>query len=46
LGIPASDGGEMLVLQGAASFRLWWGIEPSLSSMRGALEAARRREVR
>jgi shikimate 5-dehydrogenase len=35
----------MLVLQGAESFRLWWGIEPSVSAMRGALEVARRRGV-
>jgi len=43
LGIPAADGGEMLVLQGAESFRLWWGIEPSLTEMRGALQAARQK---
>jgi shikimate dehydrogenase len=45
IGIPAADGGEMLVLQGAESFRLWWGIEPSVSAMRGAREVARRRGV-
>lgn len=44
LGIPAADGGEMLLLQGAASYRLWWGKEPSLEAMRRALDAARRRE--
>jgi shikimate dehydrogenase len=43
LGIHAADGGEMLVLQGAASFRIWWGSDPSLSAMRDALDAARRR---
>ena len=25
LGIPAIDGGEMLVHQGAVSFERWWG---------------------
>lgn len=42
LGIPAADGGEMLILQGAESFRLWWDRQPSLSVMRGALEEARK----
>ena len=40
-GIPAMDGGEMLLRQGAAAFQLWWGREASLSAMREALERAR-----
>jgi shikimate dehydrogenase len=34
------DGLEVLVLQGAASFRLWTGIEPPVEVMRGALRSA------
>ncbi len=41
-GIPAMDGGEMLLRQGAAAFELWWGREAPLSAMREALERARR----
>ena len=40
-GIPAMDGGEMLLRQGAAAFELWWGREAPLSAMREALERAR-----
>lgn len=40
-GIPAMDGGEMLLRQGAAAFELWWGREAPLSAMRAALERAR-----
>jgi shikimate dehydrogenase len=41
LGIPAADGGEMLLFQGASSFRRWWGVEAPLEVMRGALAEAR-----
>jgi shikimate dehydrogenase len=41
LGIPAADGGEMLVRQGAEAFRLWWGRPAPLDVMREALAAAR-----
>lgn len=40
-GIPAMDGGEMLLRQGAAAFERWWGREAPLSAMREALERAR-----
>ena len=40
-GIPAMDGGEMLLRQGAAAFELWWGREAPLSAMREALKRAR-----
>lgn len=36
-GIPAADGREMLLQQGAASFRRWFGREPDLEVMRSAL---------
>ena len=36
-GIPAGDGTEMLLQQGAASFRCWFGREPPLEAMRSAL---------
>jgi shikimate dehydrogenase len=39
-GVPALDGVEMLVHQGVASFRRWWGIEPSIEAMRAALTGA------
>jgi shikimate dehydrogenase len=35
-GCRAADGVEMLVQQGAASFRLWTGLEPDLDVMRNA----------
>lgn len=35
--IPAADGREMLLQQGAASFRRWFGREPDLEVMRAAL---------
>lgn len=38
-GVPAADGKEMLLQQGAAAFRRWWGTEPPLEVMRAALEA-------
>lgn len=36
-GMPAEDGVEMLVAQGVASFRRWWGTDPSLDAMRRGL---------
>ena len=41
LGIPAVDGGEMLVNQGAVSFERFWGEAAPIEAMRQALEAAR-----
>lgn len=38
--IPAADGREMLVLQGAAAFRRWFGDPVPLEAMRGALVPA------
>ncbi len=40
-GVRATDGAEMLVQQGAASFELWWDAEAPLEAMRAAVEAAR-----
>lgn len=37
LGLPAADGREMLVRQGAASFRRWWGVDPPLDVLRAAV---------
>ena len=37
-GLPAVDGKEMLIRQGAAAFRRWWRAEPPLDVMRAALE--------
>ena len=39
-GIDASDGSEMLLRQGAESFRCWFGREPPLETMRHALDSA------
>jgi shikimate dehydrogenase len=36
-GVPAADGREMLVRQGAAAFRRWWGVDAPLDAMRAAL---------
>ena len=36
-GVPAADGTGMLLLQGAAAFRRWWGVDPPLAAMRDAL---------
>ena len=41
LGIPAVDGGEMLVHQGAVAFECWWGEAAPVDAMRRALEATR-----
>lgn len=38
--IPAADGREMLVLQGAAAFRRWFGDPVPVDAMRGALVPA------
>jgi shikimate 5-dehydrogenase len=38
LGFPAVDGREMLLHQGAAAFRCWWGVPAPLAEMRAALE--------
>jgi shikimate dehydrogenase len=40
LGIPAADGTAMLLAQGGAAFRLWFGIEPPASVMEAALRQA------
>lgn len=37
-GLPAADGKEMLIQQGAAAFRCWWGMDPPLDVMSAALE--------
>lgn len=37
-GIPATDGGEMLVRQGAVSFERWWDREAPVDVMRRALQ--------
>jgi shikimate dehydrogenase len=39
--VAAADGSEMLLMQGAAAFRRWWGIDPPLDAMRHALAAVR-----
>ena len=38
LGIPCSGGKEMLIQQGAESFRLWTALEPDLEAMRAGFE--------
>ncbi len=40
-GLATLDGLEMLIQQGAESFRLWTGCEPPISVMRSAAKAAR-----
>jgi shikimate dehydrogenase len=40
LGVPACDGTRMLVEQGAAAFRVWFGVEPPIAAMRAALPSA------
>ena len=45
LGIPAVDGGEMLVHQGAVAFERWWDEAAPIEAMRRALEAARQTPV-
>ena len=41
MGIPAGDGGEMLLRQGAAAFQRWTGLPAPLEVMERALESAR-----
>lgn len=36
-GIPTADGTEMLLQQGAAAFRRWWGVDAPVQAMRQAL---------
>ena len=36
-GVPAADGLEMLIFQGAASFERWWGIPAPIDAMRASL---------
>jgi shikimate dehydrogenase len=43
MGVPAADGGEMLVQQGAVAFERWWGVPAPVEVMRGTLEGARAR---
>ncbi|MBT8335991.1 MAG: shikimate dehydrogenase, partial [Gemmatimonadetes bacterium] len=40
-GVPALDGREMLVQQGAAAFRRWFGDPVPVDAMRAALAVAR-----
>jgi shikimate dehydrogenase len=40
-GVRATDGSEMLVHQGAASFQRWWSEEAPVEAMRDALRRAR-----
>ncbi len=42
-GVPAADGTEMLLHQGAAAFQRWLGLPAPVEAMRAALEAARNR---
>lgn len=42
LGLPARDGREMLLQQGAVAFERWWGREAPLQLMREALTAGGR----
>ncbi|HEX6629939.1 MAG TPA: shikimate dehydrogenase [Gemmatimonadaceae bacterium] len=38
--VAAADGTEMLLMQGAAAFRRWWGVDAPVQVMRDALAAA------
>lgn len=38
LGVPAADGLEMLIHQGAAAFERWWGRAAPVDAMRAAVE--------
>lgn len=40
VGIPASDGREMLIRQAGLSLRRWFGVDPPLPAMRRAAERA------
>jgi shikimate dehydrogenase len=37
LGVPAADGLEMLLHQGAAAFQRWWGVTPPIDTLRQAV---------
>ena len=41
-GVPSTDGGEMLVQQGAVAFERWFGVDAPVDAMRAALEARQR----
>ena len=41
MGIRTTDGGEMLVQQGAVAFERWWGEAAPLPAMKAALATAR-----
>jgi shikimate dehydrogenase len=43
LGIPAMDGGEMLLQQGAVAFERWWQQPAPVDAMRGVLDRIRDR---
>jgi shikimate dehydrogenase len=40
LGVRSTDGMEMLVQQGAASFERWWGRPAPIEAMRAAIRGA------
>lgn len=40
LGLPACDGMRMLVAQGAAAFRDWFGVDPPVAAMQAAVPGA------
>lgn len=46
LGLPAMDGEEMLLQQGAVAFERWWGQPAPVDAMREALASARSRSHR
>lgn len=41
-GVPATDGSEMLLWQGAAAFERWWHLSAPVEVMRAAIEQATR----
>jgi shikimate dehydrogenase len=45
-GVPAADGTEVLLRQGAAAFRRWWGVDAPVDAMRDALTPTERTEAR
>ncbi|HEY7769198.1 shikimate dehydrogenase [Longimicrobium sp.] len=44
-GIPAADGKEMLIQQGAAAFRHWFGVDAPVDVMRAALRETSRQDA-
>jgi len=40
LGVPAAEGSEMLILQAAAAFELWFGVDAPVDTMRRAFRRA------